>query len=47
MGLVAELPVAVAEQSATGLAKPLMTNAHRAFSLAAWRVAPGPMKKTT
>ncbi len=47
MGALAERRVAVAEQSVTGSAKPLMTNTHRASSLAAWRVALGPMKKTT
>ncbi len=46
MGALDERRVAVADQSATGSGKPLMTNAHRASSLAAWRVAPGPMKKT-
>ena len=47
MDALAERRVALAEQSATGSTKPLMTNAHRASSLAAWRVALGPMKKTT
>jgi hypothetical protein len=47
MGTMAERRVAVAEQSAAGSVKPSMTNAYRNSSLAAWRVATGPMKRTT
>lgn len=47
MGALDERRVAGADQSGMGSAKLLITNAHRASRLAAWRVAFGPMEKTT